>query len=424
MAAGGKEYEISPRHDWFRILHGDGLEPGDRVILAAGTYTDPRRLEMSHRGTAEEPVTIGAAPGARVLVKRPDARQNTINLAGCQHLTLHGLEITGGAAGIRIAGKGKHAARFITLESLHIHHIGGVAVTANHPGHNYEGLVFRRNHIHHTGGHGEGFYLGANNAGDGSTAACVFNSVVEGNYIHDLKGRGVSQGDGIEIKDGSYGNVIRDNVIHDTNYPGIIVYGTDARERNVIERNVIWNSGDHGIQAAADAVIRNNIIFDVTASGIYARDHQSAVVGNLHIVHNTIVTPGRVSVRVVPPASGAFSGPIIIANNAVYGNRSMVLPRNPGITLAGNAGSGSLDGWARASANEWNGGGSLRSDFSGGDDRFFPSSGGILEGGAAVRFLVPDDFNGTRRAASRDVGAYRHDPEGNPGWTIGPAPKP
>ena len=37
------------------------------------------------------------------------------------------------------------------------------------------------NHIHHTSGHGEGFYLGTNNKPDGSTAGYMFDSLVEGN---------------------------------------------------------------------------------------------------------------------------------------------------------------------------------------------------------------------------------------------------
>ncbi|NNM30402.1 MAG: right-handed parallel beta-helix repeat-containing protein, partial [Akkermansiaceae bacterium] len=343
-AAGGREIRLTPADDWFGVLHGGGLQPGDRVILGAGTYTDARRLEMNHRGTAEEPIVIRAAEGARVVMKRPDARQNTINMAGCRHLVLDGLEITGGSAGIRIAKQGDHMAKHLVFRNLHIHHIGGVAITANHPGNVYERLVFRRNHIHHTGGAGEGFYLGVNNAADGSTPGYICNSVVEGNYIHDLNGEGVRQGDGIEIKDGSYGNIIRDNVIHDTNYPGIIVYGTDGKERNVIERNVIWNTGDHGIQAAADAVIRNNIVFDCKGAGIYARTHQSAVVGNLRIVHNTVVTPGKMAVRVLRPDDGKFSGRIVIANNALYGRTAMELIPAAPVDVAGNAGEGMLEG--------------------------------------------------------------------------------
>ena len=87
------------------------------------------------------------------------------------------------------------------FEKLHIHHIGGVGITANNDGCVYERLVFRGNEIHHTGGHGEAFYLGANNDAKGNTPGYIFDSLVEGNYIHHLNGPGISQGDGIEPED-------------------------------------------------------------------------------------------------------------------------------------------------------------------------------------------------------------------------------
>ena len=322
---------LSPQSkEWFQTLSGPSLSPGDEIILRAGTYSDPRRLEISQRGLPRKPIVIRSENGARVVIKRPDARQNALNLAGCQHLVIRDLEITGGDSAIRIGKKAGHRAKFITLENLHIHDIGGVAVTANYGGEIYESLTFRHNHIHHTGGHGEAFYLGSNSKPDGSTNGYIFNSVIENNYIHDLKGGTVTQGDGIELKDGSYGNIIRDNVIHDTNYPGIIVYDTDGKAPNIIEGNVIWNSGDHGIQAAADAIIRNNVIFETKGEGIYCRNHQSAIVGNLTIVHNTILS--EKSIRVVAPEK--FSGPVVVANNALSTNPR--IPENPVVIQSRN----------------------------------------------------------------------------------------
>ena len=71
---------------WFSVLSGPSLNPGDEIILRAGTYSDRRRLEISQRGSAGKPIVIRSAEGAKVIFKRPDARQNTFNLAGCQHL--------------------------------------------------------------------------------------------------------------------------------------------------------------------------------------------------------------------------------------------------------------------------------------------------------------------------------------------------
>ncbi len=423
--ATAKVYNLTPNDDWFSVIGGNSLKPGDRVFLATGVYSNSRRLVIGHRGTQKRPIVIAAAPGAKPVLRRPDRRQNSINIIGAQYLVLRDLEITGGDSGIRIMKSGSVQSKFVTIENLHIHHIGGVAITANNADNFYEGMIFRRNHIHHTGGHGEGFYLGVNNKADGSTAGYIFNSLVEGNYIHDLKGPYVSQGDGIEIKDGSYNNIIRDNVIHDTNYPGIIVYGTDGKAPNLVERNVIWNSGDHGIQAAADALIRNNIIYQSAGDGIYSRAHQSARIGNLQILYNTVVSnrSGGAAVRIALSGQKELTGPVVIANNALYAAASgfaLRVPRQDAargkLTVAGNVGAGAADGLPRNTARSaWNPSGRLDKDL---DQAKFPRNGSTLLGVAHLRFAIKADFNGTPRGKSRDVGAYVFHPKGNPGWTI------
>jgi hypothetical protein len=423
--ASGKVYQLTQDGDWFAILNGDHLQPGDEVILAPGVYRDGRRLVIGHRGTAERPIVIRAASGARAVLERPDARQNTINMIGAQYLILRGLEITGGSTGIRLMKSDRYPCKFVTIEEMYIHHVGGPAMTANSPGNTYQGLVFRRNHIHHTSGHGEGFYLGSNNKPDGTTAAAMFDSIIEGNYIHHLDGPNISQGDGIEIKDGSYNNIVRDNVIHDTNYPGVIVYGTDGKQPNIIERNVIWNSGDHGIQAAAEAIIRNNIVLHSRADGIHSHTHQSARVGDLQILHNTVVCtqPGTSVIRISLAEGKQLAGPVVIANNAIYGQEDVFALRIPprqsagaDMTIAGNVGTGATEGLPRSMGRDaWDPSGQLGRDL---DDHYFPRAGSALIGAANVRFVVSDDFNATNRGSSRDVGAYVFRKEGNPGWRI------
>lgn len=370
-------------------------------------------LELSHVGTEQKPIVIRAADKARVVFRRPDARQNTFNLAGTQHLMMKGLEITGDSTAIRIYKQGGRMAKFVTLEALHVHHVGGPAVTCNHKGNLYEGMIFRRNHVHHTGGHGEAFYLGSNSASDGKTQAQFFHGLIEGNYLHDLNGPTVSQGDGIELKDGSWGNLVRDNVIHDVKYPGIIVYDADGKEPNVIEGNLIFNAADNGIQAAADAIIRNNLIFNCQGTGIYSRDHQSAVVGNLKILHNTVLSKGKTALRVIAPSKGKYSGPVLIANNAFYAGVAMQIPVKDFITFAGNAGQGSISG-GKLGHGEWKGSGNLMRDLT---RNLYPRPGSILIGAANPKFSTDKDFDARLRGTSRDSGAYRFDAKG-PTWPI------
>lgn len=343
---------LTPQSDWFGKLSGTDLQPGDEVILAAGVYSDARRLVLRLRGTADLPIVIRAADGQRVILQRPDAKQNSLNLEGCQHLILQGIEITGGAAGIRISnGSEGHGSVEIGLLDLHIHHIGGVAVTCNNEGSEYRRMRFLRNHIHHTSGHGEGFYLGANNA-----KAVFSEALIKDNYIHHLNGPKVSQGDGIEIKDGGSGNRVEGNIIHDTNYPGIMTYGTQGQARNQIVGNLIWNTGDHGIQVAADAVIRDNWIASTGGCGIYSREHQGAIPSNLLIEGNHVVSKANPAVRIIgsgQDADGADAS-ILLRNNHLFSGTHFALRADNGVRLLAvrNQGTGSIQG-SKAFQDSW-----------------------------------------------------------------------
>lgn len=322
-----ESYRLSPQDDWYSVIHGSQLSPGDEVFLTAGVYSDPRRISIDHRGSEDKPIIIRGENGT--IFRRPDANQNSFNIEGSQFLVLRNIEVTGGCSGIRISQKQGFHPRSITLESLHIHHVGGPAITCNDPESIYQQLVFLNNHIHHTAGHGEGFYLGCNNDKEGNTPGYIANSLIQGNYIHHLNGSEISQGDGIEIKDGSYGNIIRHNVIHDTKYPGITVYGTDGNQENLIENNIIWNSGDHGIQAAAEATITNNHIAYTANDGIRSKPHQSASPGNIKIVGNSIYSSEKGSLIRIDSSPQAHQ-PILVEGNRLIPKGDLPSLRIPG----------------------------------------------------------------------------------------------
>src|SRR5690606_37618293 len=145
-----------------------------------------------------------------------------------RHLALRGLRFRGGSHGIRLM-----RSSFVTIEDCEGFGTGDVALSANAGG-TYEGLVVRRNPSHLPNGSGEGPCFGSSN-----DACRVRDSVIGWNYIHHTNGPTVEQSDGSEIKEGSSGNVVRHNVIHDTNYPGILTYSTVGNgPPNVIEANV------------------------------------------------------------------------------------------------------------------------------------------------------------------------------------------
>jgi len=388
----------------------EALVPGDTLIVHSGTYADTGRISIQVSGTAAAPVIIKGADGeTRPVITRPSSAsvQNTINVEGAAYLTIKGLEVIGnGGDGIKLSNVPTN----ITIEDLVIHDIDvGINFSSN-----MSGIVIRKNDIYNTGifgGTGEGMYVGCNN-----NACAVSETIIENNLIHDSL-PSTSQGDGIEVKPGSYNVIVRNNVIHDMSYPCIMVYG-NGPARNIVEGNVLWNCNE-AIQAVSDAVVRNNIIFN-SGTGINAAPHvQVPQMDNMTIVNNTIY--GHSSECLYIRWSGATN--MVLANNAVYCAGSQAV--NAGglsgadITVRANYVEGGMSG-ASIDNVAFVSGGSVATaltDVAGFD--FWPLDTSVLVGTADSNHMPTIDFNGTTRTNPHDVGAY--ETEGlatNPGWKI------
>jgi MYXO-CTERM domain-containing protein len=398
--------EVGPSDDVEAAINA--LQPGDELVLQGGDYTLTDAWHISVAGTAAQPIVIRAKDGEVPHLNRPGVDQNIIDFDDVEYLEIRGIRFSGGSAGLRFS-----QASFVTVEDCEVFDTDDVAIRANDGGSDYEGLKIIHNHIHHTNGTGEGMYIGCNDNG-----CQVHDSLFAGNYIHHTNGPNVTQGDGIEIKEGSYANVIRDNVIHDTGYPCILTYSTVGNGApNVIERNVMWGCGDHAIQAAADVVIRNNIILGAAANGIANQAHQAGTPSNIQILFNTVLNANGDAI-----SSSGITGSVLIANNAVYsqnGNAIRVTGSLGSVTVVGNVGEGALDGVSSGLAT-----GSLANDFVGASygnsvpNDVFPKAGSALIAAGDTGHMVDDDFNGTLRNGVADVGAYVF-AASNPGWTLG-----
>jgi hypothetical protein len=250
-------------------------------------------------------------------------------------------------------------------------------------------------------------YLGCNGA------ACSFSdSIIERNYVHDLGG---SQGDGIEIKQGSWGNVVRDNVIVRAIYPGITLYSFEAmagRMPNVIERNLVWGSMDNGIQVTGRAIIRNNIVGGAAASGIASQPNMDTPT-EVQILFNTVVGAGDSCVRASSWDTGTG---FVIANNALYceGARAIRIASASSATVVGNVGLGAVEGVTGGFTM----GTSLAADLGTMTTmaRVYPPAGSALLDAADASQSVSDDFDLRARSGALDVGAYERDASGMPAW--------
>jgi len=402
-------FHASPSDDVEAVINT--LGPGDELILADGTYTLTERFSFDLTGTEQAPILIRAAEGATPHFHRPNASQNIWDIKATW-TTIRGLEFSGGSAGLRF-----EAAANMTLEGCDIHDTADVAVRMNDAGQTYDTVQILNNHIHHTSGTGEGMYLGCN-----SNGCRLANALIANNYVHHTDGAGVSQGDGIELKEGSYGCTIRDNVIHNTKYPCILIYSTAGNGApNVVERNVLWACGDNGIQAAADAVIENNIILEAAYEGIALQAHQAGSPSNLVIRHNTVLQAGQNAI-----ALRGVTGSVVIANNALYAQAGAAINPVNGdfsqVVVSGNVGVGGVAG-GQYSITE----GNLAADFvdahwAGAPPiNLYPKAGGALVAGGDATHVVAVDFDGTDRLGEAHAGAYHFSAQGSPGWVIAEA---
>ncbi|MCH9682824.1 MAG: right-handed parallel beta-helix repeat-containing protein [Deltaproteobacteria bacterium] len=406
ITATAAETELGPQDDIEAAI--GQMSPGDVLVLQGGMYLLEGRFGIDNAGTEQAPIVIRAKEGEVPHFHRPNANQNIIDFDSAAYMEIIGIEFSGGSAGLRLSDVSD-----LTIRDCEIHDTGDVALRANDGGVTYERLHLVHNHIHHTNDTGEGMYLGCNN--DGCRMA---DSIIELNYIHHTNQPSVQQGDGIEIKEGSYGNIVRDNVIHDTNYPCVLTYSAaNNGPANIIERNVMWNCGDHAIQSAADTIIRNNIILGSNADGIAMQSHQSGAPANLEVVHNTIFHASNDAIAVRDVV-----GSVVIANNAVFAQGGSAINLVSGdtnqVVVAGNVGQGGLAG-AGAGYTD----GDITQDFV--DAHYggmppidvFPTQGALVGAGDPA-YALEDDFNALPREGSVDVGAYAFDPEGNPGWAL------
>jgi hypothetical protein len=392
----------------------EGLQPGDTLIVHQGTYSDSGRISLSVKGTAVSPVVIRKADGElRPVITRPEgaALQNTINIEGAAYLTVKGLEIVGnGGDGINLNSDPS----FITLEDLDIHDVDvGVNFRSS-----MNNIIVRRTHIYRTGrnsGTGEGMYVGCNNA-----SCIVRDSVIESNWIHDVIA-GTSQGDGIEVKVGSHSNIVRNNVIYNRPYPGILAYGGGSGV-NIIEGNAVWNCME-GISALSDAIVRNNIVFRSTGGILSYRHEQVPAIRNLTVVNNTLFdNDDGIYIR----WSGGGVSNITLANNAVYSpgktavNTGSGLPLN-GVTAGANYVEGSMGVDAVDNTVFFSGGSSQDAFVDAPHDNFWPNASSRLKGNAIQSLSPASDFNGVSGTSPYDVGAYETETyPGNPGWKIAP----
>ncbi|MFB2893576.1 right-handed parallel beta-helix repeat-containing protein [Aerosakkonemataceae cyanobacterium BLCC-F50] len=129
--------------------------------------------------------------------------------------------------------------------------------------------------------------LADHNAQDGITLDHIFNSVVEGN-ISDANTR-----HGINVVTDSDNNIIRNNVVTNNGYRGIVVQSGTEKERtsdnNLLENNIVKLNKQDGIylELAEGTKLKNNNVEGNGQSGIHLKGASNSTISENQLLNNS-----------------------------------------------------------------------------------------------------------------------------------------
>ncbi len=406
------------------------LAPGTIVHLKQGSYWLNGRLSLSgQNGTPS--AWIGIEAEGTVLV-RNTAYDNVVQIANCSYLYLRGLDIShenGSAAygswalvdAIKFTGN----CNDVSIDSCKLHDVGNCGISSQAP-------LVQRITVWNTEiancycGIYWGYYEDVNKryAHDGRIAS---------NWIHDCPPADLDgTGYGIQLKGGSHGNIIEDNVLANvggSTRAGICVYHASTNlaistQPNIIRRNLVRNARNEGIYAIEGAVIENNILSDCVNAGIRVtrRDTGSwgAFYGRLSIRHNTVQRVMSANGVGLSLQTNTFSAPFVVANNFSLVNgaatqRAFEGPANFTGTASRNYCFGTTTGsnLGLMAANATN----FMSHTFGNAGYVYPKTTSVFLNQADQAHVAANDFNGLLRTGGTEPGAYHFTTSANPGWT-------
>ncbi|MGE0433631.1 MAG: hypothetical protein AB7S36_15350, partial [Planctomycetota bacterium] len=404
----------------------NNLTPGDRLVLAAGNYTNG--LNVSNlNGDTNNWITIVGPSGGTAVFKAKDGR-NTIEITNSSYVALENLTVDGlnkpDLHAISAKGSSANVTHHIRIEGCRIINHGGsqqtVGISTKTP---TWGWIIRGNRIT---GAGTGLYLGNSNG-----AEPFIGGIIEGNLVEDPLGYCMeikhqdARPNHPGIPTGEQHTIIRHNVwikndAHgpDGDRPNILVghfpyAGNGTSDLYEIYGNVFFhNPYEHLLQAEGRVAIHDNVFVGGSQTAIRLQDHNGTL-DVAYVYHNTIYDCFR----------GVHFGRVPTVDHNVIGNASFTRDN------AGNAISGSI---VNQSANITGTNADAASRFVNatsmlGTMNFYPKAGQLQ--GAAVDLSAfashadyNKDFNGTTKTFTHR-GAYAGEGS-NPGWQIARELKP
>lgn len=287
------------------VTTGDNLagtlaaaEPGDRIVLQAGTYVQAGNLVIDASGTPSDWIQIAAADGTAPVIDLNGAGEFRISGS---YVSLHGVDIrNGGGNNLHIA-PGTEDVHHVHVSDTTIHDLAwgpGAAVKIN------------RNNT-------ESAAVGTICLEDNDVSEAIDNAIIDGvgvdgavvtgNDIHD----NAAGSHGVFFKGGSADIVIEANVIRG-------ISGNAALQLGGNTGASFWNPVYPGWEGV-NQIARNNLIADFDDSAVEVRGVNGAFVYNNTIVGQTSFAIFRLQTG--NNASGGTSGndDVHISSNLIIG---------------------------------------------------------------------------------------------------------
>ncbi len=392
------------------------LNAGDNVFFGDGVFEIASDLYWTGAGTADAPIRLTKAEGADPIL-RITGGYFLIHVDAATFLTIEGITLAGaegweenGWNGITMSGSSD-----ITLKDLELRNLGaGIDIGDG------SRISITGTEIHDITGE-------AIDAGCGDASCWLADSTIQGNWIHDLVGENQTA---IGLDHGGQGNLIADNVIHDTLYHGIYAGSTEFGPQNTVRGNAVFDVGGSGLVIEGSALVQNNIVFRAGDYGIYVSDTDRNTLQDVAISFNTVAETGQWGawLRDWPGHTGMVFANNVIANPLGYGmdyDRDDYTAADPSNQLAGNLVTGLVEDMDIEVHPTGALPGAGYADFlDAPNGNFYPVRDSLLVNAAdpaGENYVPTDDFNGAvRQGDVPDVGAYEWTAEANPGWTIEP----
>ncbi len=272
------------------------LQPGDVVLVDAGTYTDACQITQS--GSAQAPIVMKGAPGPRPVFDATgldlsgsgSTPRAIFQFTGASHWRVSHLELK------NASGSGANGAAFRATAGSDDDVVSDNSIHDNQDGLMSDGsgtFTITGNEIFHNG------------AGDGQSHNMYLDSDtvrIVGNYIHDSNG-----GQNVKLRV-HYAEVLYNLIFHAGNY-----------EMDLIQGSPLTDEPNSNVVLIGNVVVRNPMAANDGQTIVYGSDNpsQTGRNGNFYAINNTFVMTASAN-RLVHAIAVPAGEKIVFLDNIVH----------------------------------------------------------------------------------------------------------